>query len=103
MREAAGLTQQRLGEIADLKPATICLFESGSLAPTLTTVGALAKALGVRPSALLDFDAPTIPKAFAVDASEPALVERFRALPSRDRELVRALVAALARPGRADG
>lgn len=53
VREAAKLTQVALAERVRMKPATISLFESGTLAPSLTTLMALAKALGVEPREML--------------------------------------------------
>lgn len=46
-REAAGLTQTRLASEAGVRIATISDIETGKLDPRLSTMKALAKALGV--------------------------------------------------------
>ena len=55
------LTQERLAELADLHPTYISNVERGYRVPTLPTVIRLARALDVRPGALIDDldDAPS--------------------------------------------
>lgn len=53
LRTQAGLTQEALANGADLTPRYIGQLESGRQSPTLVVVGALAAALGRRPSELL--------------------------------------------------
>ncbi|HEX2038999.1 MAG TPA: helix-turn-helix transcriptional regulator [Acidimicrobiales bacterium] len=63
LRRAAGLTQERLGELAGLHRTFITHMEKGETSPTLVTILRLARGLGVRPGALLDdlVDQPTRP------------------------------------------
>jgi len=46
-REAAGLTQEKLGELTDLHRTYISLLERGLNSPSLRTLTKLARALGV--------------------------------------------------------
>lgn len=46
-RESAGLTQLELAVRAGLTPATVSRLENGHQSPTLVTVEALARALGI--------------------------------------------------------
>ncbi|MDB4916557.1 MAG: hypothetical protein JWM95_4201 [Gemmatimonadetes bacterium] len=58
LREARGLTQLALGELADVRQATISEMESGRRQRIdLDILERLADALGVEPSALLERDA----------------------------------------------
>lgn len=52
-REAAGLTQQKLGFKAHLHPTYISMLERGLRAPTVDVLLDLCKAIGIRPSLLL--------------------------------------------------
>lgn len=46
-RKAAGLTQAELGHKAGVRTSTVCNIENGKIDPRLSTVKALADALGV--------------------------------------------------------
>jgi len=53
LRTAAGLSQERLAERADLHRNYVGLIERGLNSPTLAAVSALAGALGLLPSELV--------------------------------------------------
>jgi len=53
LRTAAGLSQERLAERADLHRNYVGLIERGLNSPTLAAVSALACALGLLPSELV--------------------------------------------------
>ncbi len=46
-REAAGLSQRRLGVAAGIRQATVCYTESGRTVPRLTTLMAIGAALEI--------------------------------------------------------
>jgi transcriptional regulator with XRE-family HTH domain len=54
LREAKGLSQEKLAELADLRQAHVSEIESGLTNLTLDNLQALAAALGARPMDLLD-------------------------------------------------
>lgn len=58
-RQEVGLTQHQLAQGADLSRATVHLIEAGACDPRLSTIIALATALGL--DALQLFDAPPAP------------------------------------------
>jgi transcriptional regulator with XRE-family HTH domain len=63
LREAAGLSQERVAQEADLTTGYISDLERGLKAPGLATIIRLATALGVSPSDMLkDFTPATIRK-----------------------------------------
>jgi transcriptional regulator with XRE-family HTH domain len=45
LRKTAGLTQEKLAEVADLRRTYVSILELGQQQPTLTTILKLAKAL----------------------------------------------------------
>lgn len=53
LREAAGLSQGELAEKSKVPRETICRIECGHQSPTVETLEALAKALGITTAALL--------------------------------------------------
>jgi transcriptional regulator with XRE-family HTH domain len=53
LREARGLTQQALADVAGVNRVTVANIERGDADPTLVTLKALAKALGVPVATLL--------------------------------------------------
>lgn len=84
VREASRLTQVALAERCKLKAATISLYESGDLAPSLTTLRGLARALGVEPAELLrEQGAVTVPH--PEGAQETDLLAHYRLLDAGDR------------------
>ncbi|MBL4656362.1 MAG: helix-turn-helix transcriptional regulator [Flavobacteriales bacterium] len=55
IRESKGMSQETLGLNAGSFQSTVLRIEHGESNPKLTTIVALAKALGVEPKELLDF------------------------------------------------
>ena len=55
IRQSNGISQETLGLRAGSYQSTVIRIEHGKSNPKLTTVIALAKALGVEPKELLDF------------------------------------------------
>lgn len=53
-REHAGLSQEKLGEVAGLDRSYVSLVERGMVNPTVTTVVRLATAIGINPGDVLD-------------------------------------------------
>lgn len=53
-REAAGLTQERLAELADLHMTDVGRIERGERDPGVRTVARLARGLGVKPGDLFE-------------------------------------------------
>ena len=53
MRLRAGLSQRQLADLTGIAQPNISAYESGRLTPSPATVARVAKATGVRPSALL--------------------------------------------------
>lgn len=95
LRKRAALTQQAVAERVGVRSETISQIESGKLSPTLTSVVGLAKALGVRPSALLDFEELVVGDACGAD--ETGLLDDYRALTEDGRGTVRAVARGLRR------
>ncbi|MES2643863.1 MAG: helix-turn-helix transcriptional regulator [Myxococcota bacterium] len=93
LRAAAGLTQQRVADRMGVRPEAVSQIESGKLSPTLSTIVALAHALGVAPSALLDFE--SVPVAQPEGADEVELLADYRALGEADRVVARSVTHAL--------
>ena len=56
VRKEKGMTQAQLGFEANVPRSSIERMETAKINPTLSTIVALARALGVRPSVLLDFE-----------------------------------------------
>jgi len=52
-RKKAGLSQEKLAELADYDRTYISLMERGLRQPTLTTIFRLSKALGLSPSDII--------------------------------------------------
>ncbi|MCP4459904.1 MAG: helix-turn-helix transcriptional regulator [Cytophagales bacterium] len=57
-REELNLSQRQLGEKANIDPSQIGRIERGEQNTTLSTIAALAKALGKKPDELLKFPFP---------------------------------------------
>ncbi|MCB9779449.1 MAG: helix-turn-helix transcriptional regulator [Alphaproteobacteria bacterium] len=92
LRTARHLTQAQLAEAADLAPHTLSRIERGQQGPSLEAIERLSSALGVRESALFEFDAGPPPAETAV----AALLDRQPADPVEARERLRAALLALA-------
>ena len=60
LRKAQGLTQEALGERADLHPTYIGAIERGEQSPSLDTIEKLSRGLGVELRTLLNFKTLTI-------------------------------------------
>lgn len=86
LRLRAGLTQEGLGERVGLAAHSISRFESGDLAPTLSTAAALAKAVGTRLPELVDVEPAVQAVESGIDGAE--LLKLFSALDEPDRVLV---------------
>jgi transcriptional regulator with XRE-family HTH domain len=54
LRKKRGLSQERLAEMVGVEQPTIQRWEAGKRSPDLESLDALARALGVRPGALID-------------------------------------------------
>ncbi len=54
LRIHAGLSQEKLAELADLDRTYISLLERGLRQPSLTTLFAIAKALDIKPHQLVE-------------------------------------------------
>ncbi|MDP2312659.1 MAG: helix-turn-helix transcriptional regulator [Pseudomonadota bacterium] len=93
LREAAGLTQAKLADLLKMKPATISLFETGALSPTISTAASLAGALHVPLSELFVFAAHPD----SVSDDEAALLAAYRKRTEEERALVRMLLRVLDR------
>ncbi len=95
LRARVHLTQQAVAERIGVRPEAISQMESGKLSPTLTSIVALAKALGVQAGALLDFDVVAV--ADPTRPEEWALLDDYRALPEEARSAVRFMARGLRR------
>ena len=93
VRAAAGHTQQRVADRMGVRPEAVSQIESGKLSPTLSTVVALAHALGVSPAALLDFE--SVPVGLPQGPEEAELLTDYRALGEADRAVARSVTRAL--------
>lgn len=94
LREQRGITQQTVSERMQVRASTISQFERGVLAPTLTTVAALAQVLRCSPGELVG-DAPT---AVVTDAPDVDLIEitvLFHRLAPPQREAVLGVARAM--------
>ncbi|MDP2307442.1 MAG: helix-turn-helix domain-containing protein [Pseudomonadota bacterium] len=96
LRGRAGLTQQDVAERAGLSPETVSRCEKGVFAPELTTLLALARALGCSLGELVDLGSPT-PELGDLDAEERELVQRWRRLRPGVRSAVLRLMAEVER------
>lgn len=86
LRLRSGLSQEQLAAMANLAPHSISRFETGDLAPTLTTLAAIATALKVTVADLIDIDAPLPVPRPAGNIEE--LSRLYQQLGPDDRELL---------------
>jgi transcriptional regulator with XRE-family HTH domain len=93
VREARRVTQQHLSEMLSMRASSVSQIETGDLSPTLTTVAAIARAMGVRPAELLDFDVAV--SAEPAGLEEVELLSGFRGLPADRKALVLLVVKAM--------
>ena len=94
LREASGLTQQRLADVLSVRPATVSELEAGRVAPTVTTLAAFARVLRVRLAVVVDVDAP-IDASAAAEAVEHELLRRWRRLSPSRQDVVLAVIREL--------
>jgi transcriptional regulator with XRE-family HTH domain len=94
LREAAGLTQQKLADAVRVEPKTISMFESGGFAPTVTTASVIAQVLKVKLSDIFEgVGAPA--RAEPSEPEEAELLEGYRALSEEKKRVVRELMRVL--------
>ena len=91
VREAGGLTQQRLADLLSVRAGTVSQMEAGDLSPTFTTIAAVARVLHVRIADLMDFEG-SLPQAEPVGAEEVELLGAWRQLPEARRRILLDLV-----------
>jgi phage repressor protein C with HTH and peptisase S24 domain len=77
LRQAAGLSQEKLAELAGTSQPQINKLETGQRKMTVDWAVKLARPLGVEPALLLGLDVPAAPPA-AVRPARPALAPLFR-------------------------
>ncbi len=90
LREARGLTQAQLAEIARKSVETISNFERGRTLPGVLTLSQLANHLGESVKDFFDFDTPM------VVAKGDLVAERARLLSKDDRRLIAEFIDFLA-------
>jgi transcriptional regulator with XRE-family HTH domain len=95
LRRARGLTQAQLAEAAELQTPAISRIESGQLGVSTSSAVRLARALGVSVAELFGAASPQppAPDTSRLDPEERLLVERWRALPERERRTLRVLLS----------
>lgn len=94
LREASGLTQQRLADALAVRPATVSELEAGRVSPTLTTLAAFARALRLRLAVVVDLDErATLPPVSG--ALEHEVLDRWRRLSQARQDLVLAVLREL--------
>lgn len=87
LREAKGLSQKRLAELANVTPSALNKLEMGTRGLDQDWMRRLAPLLDVAPADLLPIeDNPDI-----LSLEERELIERFRAANSRDRHIIATL------------
>jgi len=87
-RELLGLSQAKFAEVAGVTPNYVGVVERGEKLPTLETLEAMARALGVEAGALLMRESP--------DTWADAVAALARAIPPHQRGIVLALLKAAA-------
>lgn len=90
-RRSMRVSQRELGRRAGLSPSAICQYELGAIEPTLSSLRALAAALGTSVAELIgDREIENV--------AEACIAARIARLDLRDRELVEAVLRAVERP-----
>ncbi|CAO3414258.1 XRE family transcriptional regulator [Azospirillum endophyticum] len=98
LRQAAGLSQEKLAELAGTSQPQINKLETGQRKMTVDWAVKLAGPLGVEPTVLLGLDAPTVPAA-AGRPARPALSPLLRTAPAAPAQAAPMPVRAAARGG----
>ncbi|WP_229743981.1 helix-turn-helix transcriptional regulator, partial [Aliidongia dinghuensis] len=89
LRESAGLTQTELASRLGKGTSSISQIERGLVLPSISTVEAIANAVGCGIDQVFS---PEIRAAAGAAAAEDAVIPRVHLLSSKDRKLVRAMV-----------
>lgn len=89
------MTQQAVADRLGVRPESVSQIESGRQSPTLTSLVGLAKALGVEPSALLQFEGTPVPDPAGAD--EHGLLADYRKLSEDAQRTIRAVALGLQR------
>ncbi len=96
-RARAGLSQEKLGQLADVEAATLSRYENGHLAPRFSTLGRLAAALKIAPEDLVKGrPGAGVP---ALRHDQQTLLKDYEALPPEFRQAARRLLRDLAKRG----
>lgn len=99
LRQAAGLSQEKLAELAGTSQPQINKLETGQRKMTVDWAVKLARPLGVEPALLLGLDMPAVPPAAARPA-RPALAPLLRSSPAPQAQAAASMpVRAAARGG----
>lgn len=72
LRDRAGLTQAQLADAAGIEAVTLSRYECGARSPSVSTLGRIARALGVPVSDVVD-DGRSLPPPVRRPAEEAAL------------------------------
>ena len=72
VRSARKLTQEKLGQLCELHATTISDIENGNMDPSLTTIHALGRGLGIEPGALVTMAGAHEPQTDAVEPGKEA-------------------------------
>ena len=93
IRKQRGLSQADLAELAGLSRRMINHYETHAIQPPIEKIEAIAKALGIKPSQLLDSKAKNSEKDAASDLTgiDPRSVKKLKdilSLPSEDRNVL---------------
>ncbi len=91
IREAGGMTQQRVADLLSMRAATVSQIEVGDMSPTLTSIAALARVLHVPLASLFTFEGEPA-SADPASAEERELLDAWRKLPEARRRLLLELV-----------
>lgn len=90
-REAAGLTQQGLGDAVEMDKRMIARYEADQAAPSVHAAARMARAVGVSLDALGGLSAP------AQDPELARLLAQIKELPEPDRTAIKRVITGLAR------